>query len=279
MRSILAVLLILAATPAFAAKKKKEAPEPPPPAAKKEEPAPEPAKEEPKREEAQVGAAATNKPRPYGTGYQSWSVRGGATLGGASAIRATAFGGTHTFGDGYGNGGLEAMYFFGTSPNVDFGLGLRISGWPIALAPGLELRAHLAESRAFHLGFLLIANAPFCFRGMFAGMSFGAHAEAGFMMSYFAKDNLELMFGVTGSATLLMVALSLPVMQGGPNAKLGLQYTLKKHDIGLFAAADISPGWYAPYGRPRASSSLASQRAEAYFIVAVNFMLGVAVKL
>jgi hypothetical protein len=129
------------------------------------------------------------------------------------------------------------------------------------------------------LAFSFYANAPYTIRGMFAGMSIGAHAEAGLLASYFVKDNVELIFGVTGQATLLMVALSLPVMQGGPNAHLGVTYTLKRSDVGLFVIGDIAPGWFAPYGYPRATSTLAAQRASPYFFVAVNFQLGVQVKL
>ncbi|MCC6809450.1 MAG: hypothetical protein IT381_18625 [Deltaproteobacteria bacterium] len=272
MRSFIVVLSLLVATPAFAAKSKK--PEAPAPKDETKEP-----EHDDKPEPKHVDPRETNKPSPYGSGYASFGTRGGATLGGGGGLRVNAFGGTHSFGDGFGNGGLEAFYFFGGAKNFDFGLGIRLPGFPLGAAPALEMRGRIANHKGFHLALTLHANAPFTFTGMFAGQSFGAHVEVGMLASYFFTDNIEFIFGPTVQGTLLMIAYSIPVFQLGISGRLGLVYTLKKHDVGLMQITDIAPGWYAPYGRPRATTSLATQRAEPYFRVAVNFLLGVQVKL
>jgi hypothetical protein len=141
------------------------------------------------------------------------------------------------------------------------------------------MRGQLASTGKFRLAFSFHTNAQLNVRYMFGGFSIAAHAEIGLLMSYFFADNIEFIFGPMAQGTLLFVALSLPVPQLGIVGRLGMTYTFKKSDIGLFQITDIGPGWYAPYGRPRATSTLAAQRAEAYFLVAVNFLVGVQVKL
>ncbi len=280
MRSALVVLVLLLGQEANAAKAKKPEKEAPAPAVVKEEPKKALPQEDPKEKDDDEGdPSLTNKPRTYGSGYKVWGTRGGATLGGVDALRLSGFGGTHSFGDGYGNGGLEAFYFFSSKKGFDFGLGLRISGYPLGFAPGFEMRGQLVNAGKFRLAFSFHANAQLNVRYMFGGLSIAAHAELGLLMSYFFTDNIEFIFGPMAQGTLLFVALSLPVPQLGIVGRLGMTYTFKKSDIGLFQITDIGPGWYAPYGRPRATSTLAAQRAEAYFLVAVNFLIGVQVKL
>jgi hypothetical protein len=246
--------------------KVEEAPPPPPP--KPEPPAP-------KAENPRL----VNSPNPYGTGYESYGTRGGATLEGNPGLRISVFGGNHFFGDGYGYGGFEAMYFFSPGKSVDLGLGVRFSGWALGVAPGAELRWRWVKHGPFHLGLSLAAFVPFTFRGMFGGITVGAHVEPGILGSYFFADNVEFIFGVLVPMTLHVVSFSFPVPQVGFAGRLGVAYTFKKSNVGLFFLHDIAPGFYSPGGFPRATTSLATARAVAAFGVAVNFMIGVQVKL
>jgi hypothetical protein len=226
-----------------------------------------------------VKKKSPNAPMPFGSGYVPFGSRGGATFNGASGLRMSAFGGNHNYGDGYGLGGLEAHYFFGGSKNVDFGLGLRLAGWPVGAAPGLELRVRLVNAGPFHMALSLGAYAPFTFAGMFAGITIGANVEVGLLFSYFFADNIEFLFGVMVPATLHFVGFSYPVPEIGFAGRLGFVYIFKTINFGLMFLHDIAPGFYAPGGFPRAQNGLATARAEPFFNVGVNFMIGVQIKL
>jgi hypothetical protein len=277
---LFALVFAFLAFPSLALAAKKPKKDDPPKVEKSEKAEKAEAKAEAPKESAKVDARQTNRPVPLAhSNYDQWGTRGGAVLGGASGIRAQAFGGNHFYGDGYGFGGLEAVYFFRLNPAVDFGLGLRFAAYPLGVAPGLELRLKLVRAGAFHLAASLGAWAPLTFAGMYGGITIGAHVEPGILASYFFADNIEFIFGFLVPMTLHIIAFSFPVPEIGFAGRLGVVYTLKKSNIGFIFLHDIAPGFYTRGGFPRAGSSLATARATPAFDVGVNFMLGVQVKL
>lgn len=212
---------------------------------------------------APAATASTDDPAEFGSGYNSWSTRGGATLGSGNAARAqlnfgglAAGGGVGAYaGGGWGYAGLDGMYYLNLGPDMDLGVGGRLPFYPFGIAPGAQFRWRLMNQGQFQLAFDGSLYIPFYFAGIGpagAGTAaIGFSIEPGAMASYFLKDNMELYFG-------LILPLQFQTFTGFGfssfsmffNIRGGFVYTLKKSNIGLYGAIDLIPGFSAALSGP-----------------------------
>jgi hypothetical protein len=208
---------------------------------------------------AAAPAAVSDEPAEFGSGYNSWGTRGGATLGGGSGARAQlnfggygyggGFGALGIFGvGGYGYAGLEGAYIISLSPDMDVAVGGRLPFWPFGLAPGAQLRYRVMNQGNFQLAIDAGLYVPMYFAGVGVVGTFaiGVSLEPGVMASYFLKDNMEVYFGL-----IVPIGLQTFTAFGASNFSLffnmrgGFAYTLKKSNIGFYGNIDLVPGFFA----------------------------------
>lgn len=193
----------------------------------------------------------TNAPGEYGeSGYMSWGTNGGATLGYGNGVRASFIGGRRAA-LGTGNGGIEAFFIMGMSPDFDLLLGGRISFWWFGMSPGVRLRFriignadetfHLAIDAGAYIGFGFTGG-PLGIRvpgGVVNAFSGGTTIDPGIAGSVFVTDNMEIFFGAF--IPISVTAGPIFAVSIGFNFRGGFVFTFKTINLGIFAQIDVIP--------------------------------------